>query len=364
MEGSGFQELPRPAEVSDPLKQKLEKISEKEAPKDFPKISINILYGSHGTKEDLAGLGFRKKLRESDIYIPELLGWKKSDLKRLNEFSFGGASMTDIDLWISGFLKIMSGFAIEQIRAIRNSFKPITAIDLPDSNSIVKAYKKSVLGAITISGGFSNGLNAIRETYKTFATLNKIREEYMISHLIPQVQEVLESFPNLKKKKELRILMTLGSAHTAVYQNFKRDRLSTEREFNSMPYIFTFAGEARRRYMFDKKVDDQLTAKVMLELLLPKELASIYPGSKDKNDGKRSYFIRRIIDTFDMKDAEEIYNAWLTGKNRKEQQRKRAGLFFMKLNQKGIVLPKSEQELDDFLAKPLPPRPNLQPPNP
>ncbi|MBI4096467.1 MAG: hypothetical protein HY425_01990 [Candidatus Levybacteria bacterium] len=355
MEGSGFQEAPRDTGENN-LGQRFAQAIKKEALKDFPKISIDILYARHETREDLAG--FRERLKESDIYIPESSGWRKETLRRFNDLSFGGirALRNPTDM-ILGFSR-NGGFFAEQIRAIRNSLKPITIIDLPAGHPIMKEYNKT-LNSIVYRGGFSDMFNAFKENFRRFAELNKEREDYMISHLFPAIQEVLERFPNLKKKKELKILMTLGSLHTAVGQNFQQSGLDTKREFNRRPYLFDFQNEVRRRYSFDKEVSDQLAAKALLDSWFWKELSNKYPSRKDKDGGEKIAFVRKIIDAFDIKDVEEIYNAALMVKGKNKKRRRSNELFFTKLDQKGIILPKTEQELDEFLAKPLP-RPNPQ----
>lgn len=335
----GFQETPRPVES-------------KEAPDGFTKLSINIFYSRHATKEDL--VGFKERLQESDIYIPEGFGWDQADLDFFNNLSSGALEPSYVASYVGG----VSPFVREQLNTIYKSLKQITVVDVSAEHPYGALDDPNL--TLFIRGDFSNTLGAFKEYLGRIAKELEQRGEYMESQLLPRIKEVLEHSPDLRKKQELRILMTLGSGDTAVYQNLKRSGLDVRREFHSMPYVFDFVTEGTRRYVYGKEVDDQLAAKMMLQWFFSGDLLKIC--QEKMSSEKESLFLRKVIGAFDFKDAEEVYNVGIV-KGGKNQQKKRLKLFFAKIKQKGITLPRTEKELDEFLAKPLP-RSKSQSPKP
>lgn len=312
-----------------------------------PKISIHILYCPHRRAEDLKGL--RERIEECDVYIPEG-DFSTNWLSTLRSVSAGVIMPEQVN-----FVNNFPLFTKEQLRIIYNTRKLIAMIDIKpeDDQSNTKLVKNSVLSTIIFQFRH-NTFDILKErTKKTLRQISvfelKEREIYMLSQFKPKMKELLEDYPYLKEKKEIKVLMTLGSAHTGFFHQLRDQGYEIGRSFNKMPYVYDFSTELIRRYRFGKKVSDELTARATLEIYCCNTIfIELMNTLQDAN--KRSLFLRRMIGRFGLKEIKGMFE----GANNADEFRQ---LLEEKLKEKGLSIPKSEEELDKFLAKPLP-RPN------
>lgn len=220
-------------------------------------ISVLIFYGPHGTAKDMEGLADR--FAETDIYIPEQLGWTKEDHEFYNEISQGtktpeeALSEKGIDLDEVG-----DSLFLQELKIIYNSSKPIIFIDLPAD----KAPRRNILPMI--GGDFDNTLSFVRQYVDRESEGNIKREKYMAENIMPLIFNEILKNPKLKDKKDINVLLTLGSFHSGLYDFLKGDNENVEKEYSS-PHIDTYKDEAVRRRMNDEDIDDDLAAHVLFE---------------------------------------------------------------------------------------------------
>ena len=307
-----------------------------EWPSDLPQVSIDIFYTSHATAGDVEKM--RKRFEEADVFIPESNGWKRSSLAWFRNLADGKLSREELNRfkfntdWVSGVA-----------RMVENSSKPVTVIDLP-RNRLFKKLDKLYSGSGSVKmGTFGSFLDSLRNHVHKVAELQKERDDYMVTQFPIRMRELLVIYPQLKEKKQIKVLLSLGSFHTSVYENMKEQGRNVNWEFSAIPYVDGFRVEAERRYLFGKDVSDELAANMFLEKalerdVLPHELAT------ERYD-EFVIFCRRVIPQFSFQDAEEVFNRIKQGEDRKK-------IFEDKLGQKGIKIPQTAQELHDFLAKP------------
>lgn len=324
-----------------------------EEPIVLPKIQIDILYGRHGTKEDRDGLA--ERLKNADVYIPEFFDWTGSVLKMYRDHSDGKGRL------FKGPPGLELNFALgldpaikEELRILYGSHKAIGMIDMKEPfwagaflsewDSIkqdrIERHKKG-------KDSFPQRLDFIKHSLEAEARFQNKREEYMISQLRPTIQELIKTYPSLKDKSEIKVLLSLGSAHTFVYHNLKRDNQETTRTFSRTPEVYDFETEALRRLIFGIEVDDELVGKVFLEGVFFKTHGVGFDTGDVGDSSKIAKYVRKLISQFSFEEAREIFERLKKGEKAK-------GIFETKFTEKGIQLPQSEQELDAFLAKPLP----------
>ena len=319
----------------------LNKSLEQERKPGEPKISINIFYGSHGTGRDIEGL--QDAFAEADVFIPEFWTWRDRELQDFRSLSEGVKKPSDVIKGIDATEEILS-FFYTQLKMIYNSNKHIALIDVPMDEEwggfLVPHYD-----GIYMKGTFNEALESKRQKIKHYANGNKDREAYMQSHLLPKVQELLREYPVLKEKEEVKILLFLGAGHTQMYHNLIRSGQKATRMFSEMPYVYDFTTEGIRRYAFGNEVNDLLAARIILEELFNNSFGLLLLQRILKSE-KRTSIGRKIIAQFSLEEAKDIFEQLKKGQDIKQ-------LFEIRLRDKGITIPRSEEELDEFLAKPL-----------
>ncbi len=305
-----------------------------------PKVFYHILYGSHRTAEDFAKL--EKAFNKADVYIPEMARWDKDLLEEYNQVSRGKISP---EWMVKKYGKSDNSFFAEELNVISDSQKPIIFADLPKEHELVKDYKeKDILesfeGAIFSfkDGKFQSALQFMRKHFELRSDYLKKRDRVIQQNLQNKIKELVESSSELKDKKDIKVLVKLGSYHTPVYHGLRRKGLSVSREFANMPEIYTLATEASRRQGLtkNKELSDEFVAKALMEKFIEQ-----YIWRATKNSSKATRVLRKILSKLDLDNIEEISKE--IGENPKEK-------FVKILEKRGIKLPETEEEVDNFLT--------------
>lgn len=311
-----------------------------------PEISINIFYSPHVEGHMVEGL--RKQFDQADIYVPESVGWTPDSLQVGRDVCEGRVPLSNIER-----MRTVDPFTYRELLMMNNSHKPTIIVDLPEGHPLIKKHEDLQIEEVTMlnKATFTDTLNAIINFYKADADIQVQREVYMLSQLRPKIREAMAVYPHLKAKKEINVLMSLGSAHTLLYSELKKQKVKVERTFGSRPY-WGYRHEGTRRYIFNKDIDQQLAAKIFLEYKFS-SIFSFYLRGLTENSADILLLSRRIISLFSFEEAKEIFEA-----SRKDMSLK--SIFEAKFSSKRINLPKSPAQLDEFLVKPLPRRDTMQ----
>lgn len=293
------------------LKNRLNRVFQRrEKPKElFPKASIDIYYSEHLYPESWYGL--KDRLKKCDIYVPEQHGVTSGGQEFLNNVSFGRISPKEAEEKELDGESYPSWF--EFLRNIHNSRKPIISADIPRDHRIYKRtealrgrYSYLLETNLPIMN-FTDVLKEIKIFGRDNARLEKQREEYMLSHLTPYIQKVLEDYPQLKEKDELKVLLSLGGYHTSFYHALKKGGHDINREFGMMPFVYTYFNEGMRRFLFGRNVDDELAARIFLESVFQGGLRNNLSKALQTNSPKSAAFVRKVISQFSLRDAKEIF---------------------------------------------------------
>ena len=304
-----------------------------------PQISVDILFSYHGTHEDLERLDERFKGSDFDIYIPESFGWKPEYLKTFRYASSGKKGLRKL-IEELGENKVSPSFP-KTLEIIHRSCKPITIIDVPFGDPLVERSEKVSDYKPPLTGELPEALDYTRDFLSNNADYQNAREKYMPDAITPEkVEELLKNYPSLRNKQAISILLSLGSAHAPMPPDYSE-------------YSFTDEGIVKSK--FGKEVDDELAARIFLEGTF-KPLVEAWRILLTRDYIKISKLERIIFSQFkfsgeDKKDVEAIFNYV------KEHQdfippTMPLMLFNEVLKKKGITIPRTEQELDEFLARP------------
>ncbi len=299
-----------------------------------PQLSIDLFFSHHRTSEDFKGL--RERVMQSDIYMPELVGWEQRDVDLFNVVSKGSVSPEEA----VGEGPARDAF-LGILKAIHNSQKPIAFVDLSANDLNHRKAEEPLNSLRTVFKDFEKNLDNMRNILINSAKLQKQREIHIASQIKPRVEEMINIHPELRNKNTLRVLLSLGYGHDPLFSRLQEEGVSLENNSrkSAVESDTSLFDEAYQQLVFGKSVDKGFLAKIFLENLF------LNSGSLDRNITKESKKIfmltRKLFSDSSMEYAKEVFDRF----KKQESLRKI-------LEQKFGPLPKNEQELDDFLARP------------
>jgi len=231
---------------------------------------------------------------------------------------------------------------LHELEIIHNSKKPILLADMIMADvDLIRKQKISELAleaAVSYfwNGEFQRALERARIHLNCCAEAFKEREEKIKINLKDKLKKFLAEHPEYAKKKELQILIRLGAMHTGVYHKLKNENLLVSREFSQPTFVYPFLGEALRRIIFGKPVDDELLAKGLIDHPLITRLKRI---SNDTD--KITKVARKLLAPLRLQDIEQIS---------KNSSQSRAIDISEELEKFNIKIPQSEKEMNEILG--------------
>lgn len=317
----------------------MEKFEQSETKEKEPKISYHILYNPHATPKDLEK--FPELFKEADIYIPETEGHDARMHNLLNMLSQGKCGPREV----ASRTWVREGSPQYKIyETIYNSKKPILFVDVPFDNELIKVSDRiDDLGRESLdlfrAGEFKPALKKIHKYIMDEADHELKREAIMKKNLKEKIGRFVKEYPELKSRDEIKALLTLGAAHTRLYQDLKKENIPISREFSRQPFVFNHLLEALRRIMFakNKKPDKTMLARGIVDTFL----GSYYLGSITKDTSKVLAVSYKISSKLGLKDIKKISERM--GENPEEN-------IANSLEPFGIKIPETEEEIDEMLG--------------
>lgn len=244
------------------------------------------------------------------------------------------------------------GFYLGIFNLIYNSKKPIIFIDVPYDDPLIKSFNKYKYFKLTFEENFEETVKSLRDFLKNHNKVQEEREKYMLSSLKEKTKELLESYPELKEKAKLKILLSIGALHSPLYFDFKKKEKNVERKFSHSPFTFGFHEEGARRERFGKDMNDEFIARVLIDKILDSVIGPILLKSVTPDNHRIYKFQRYIVSRFNIKEIKEFYEELLEIKKTEENKERKVENFFGILlkwfKKKNIKFPQSEKELDEF----------------
>lgn len=297
-----------------------------------PKISLDIFYSPHETAEDLEGLSKSEKFRQADVYIPEIFGWNKGSLRFLREAALGEIGFEELRKKSKRYSKPFR----KTLEGLYNSQKAVTLIDVKSDSGLRKESDTIWDYSPSLDGDFSQLLVYTKTFLQNLSSYITRREDYMLLQITPQrVEELLGRYPWLTSKKEIKILLSFGSGHAHIPDNYNKT---------------SFTDEGIIRSKFGEKVNDDLASKIFLEDFFETLLSVPFSTVRDwlTKDSKKIQTLKRIIiGQLNYKDAQRIFDYCKRMRVFPRDEMERM------FSEKNIEIPGNEKELDGLLAKSL-----------
>jgi len=296
--------------------------------KRLPPISLEVYFGAHGSAEDFKKVA--ERLDSADVFIPENCGWYPLALDTVRQLAAGKirpdelreASMTEIEksLGFSNF----SEYQKAQDDYLYNSKKAIGFADISDLDHITNDLCELV-SRVFKSGGnelflrltphmsdreLEKETEAVRDRvlkiFERFAELQKGRENHIVKNLPHTIEEIFKTYPALKKKDRVRVLMVLGAFHTRVFHLLKNTFIGKiERNFSQLPFIYSYETELERRLMFKKPIDNSFLLHFIFEQCVYKYCS--FTSDDDMSAETLFATLRRIVKKFSDDEIKDIF---------------------------------------------------------
>ncbi len=321
-------------------------LSEKKVEKEkLPEMEVTFIYGSHDTEEDaqLVKKYIKEHIKEIDVYCPEMKGWTPEFVEILNNISQGNV------FFFEKYLRMAKKYPHWKtvLTAIYNSKKIISPIDVKQSE-----FSKKIEDILEIdeaanrnfyTGNLEEAIKNKKEYLKKDAIWQKRREKIILENLKRIPEKVRKEYPELKKKNQLKVLVSLGAFHTWLSRQIKEEGYPAKKIFTRMPYVFGHENEIGRkeRFVFKAKPDDESVARSLTE-------SSLEPYFKNFSDNsEKTTEASRIIASKTSFELIEKLSVHL--KKEDIVSYKRADYITDFLRKHKIKVPEDEKELDKLI---------------
>lgn len=326
----------------------LERFVNKDVGKRGPEFSFNFFFAPHGYTADLRG--FSEKLKKADVFAPESLGWTDKMYKDYSSIAAG--NMTPEEYFGSKIglpaRKNKQEETYEQglIREFYNSKVRLEFFDVPQEEPLFDDIKTGLwpLTHFDEQKSIEELIDDMKKNTKKFSDLQVKREEYILSGVEDFKKRVREGFvPGMEGKKKINTLFSYGTAHSGLYRELYKNGGEVFRSYPMTPFTFTNFTEMTRRYMMGREVDDDLALRALLENVSVQGFFFLFPSF---NTSLKFAYMRKAVAFLSRKEVEGLFRKITTGWPDRTAV---AGFIKEVLEEKGIIVPKTEEELQKII---------------
>lgn len=346
------------------LKEKL-KIEIDNLQKEGYKIDLKFFFETHGS--ELSKQNLKKLIKNSDIFIPEFLGWDENILSLYKGISRGFFTPQEIENIKNFFIKrvaannsrlfllnqetrnklaqnISSIFInsviqpfqeldsnkiftlgeilelgdviLEVLTTLLKSNTEIGFADIPFSKienyeEFLKAFfltRKSLLE----TANFEEALNLLKTSLEKFSYFQKLRDNIIAANIPTTIVNLIKTNSHLQKKakkENVNILIQLGAFHTGIKHLFNSSDFKTDFIFETTPFIYSYNTEIARRFYHNKEISKDLLAKALAEKLLSLDFQDSYPLRivQNKTGSYFSKMVKQIIGPTNIENIKSLY---------------------------------------------------------
>lgn len=276
-----------------------------------PQIKFKIAYGMHVGSKDLEFL--KKDFDVCDVYAPENFGWQPYDLEMEEKLSYGIVSPEVLKKAFKN-RPYYYGHMMANAEMVYRSRKPILLIDVPYSHKLNmdRIHLPSISDFINLKN-LEDKIKLAREFITKTTAFDKEREEYIFTQIPIRMKELFLRKPELHKKQELKVLISLGSSHTPLFHMMhKANPNMVERSFQELPYKFSLDTATQRTIAFGISRPEDLNDELLARLVMGYEFSKYFvksmtrAGEKDIS-AKFSEKVDRYINMFSLEEIREFY---------------------------------------------------------
>lgn len=288
------------------------------------KINVVVESIKHRTEEETRDL--KERFQKTDVFVPEMFGWTEDYLSALRSLSFGEITPEDILLKRKATNQIYFSRDAGFLELIYNSKKAIVLIDVPKNHPLDFREQDLKFPEIEFGNDFNQCLESVKQYTSDYAKFQKEREKYILKQFKLKIQETINTYPQLKEKQDINVLVAIGEAHDLLSSKLRDKHWMTEASKESSE-LFFYNEEAMIKNMHGESVDNDLAARIITERLLFRAFKDTFFTESTKSSVKS---IREFVSKFSYDEMRNLYNGvhdigeW--GKNIRDAYHAKQGL--------------------------------------
>ncbi len=181
-------------------------------------VFVHFALGPHGDEKDFDALA--EVVNESDVVVPEVVGWGPEHLKWLRDVSKSShVNYQKLLRHRAGREYVTDGFSRRLAETIQGKRKSIILIDAPKNTPLSNPHN-----IIAFHSKLTTEAAVLKYFYTVCARAEEggaQREKIMIESLGPFVTQAVSDHPMLRIQNNVRVAVILGSAHESVYSHLQ-----------------------------------------------------------------------------------------------------------------------------------------------
>ncbi len=191
-------------------------------------------------------------------------------------------------------------------------------------------------------GNPAKAIEMFRQHLQDWTELHMERENAIKRILSDFHRRLVERYPDLAREKEIRVVVSYGSAHTPLYMHGKNSGFGQVTRYVPAPTYFISSDAHVRRATFGKKpkYGDEEVAQALLSEVLT--IRAMQQGAGNSNAAAFGNIAARRFSLADIANLSREMGRDFVG---------RRTVFERHLQQRGIPFPASAEQVRDFLRK-------------
>lgn len=219
---------------------------------DWPPMQVQFYFAQHLNDRDLQDIG--TQIEDADIYFAENArgdAFAKS-LQNIAQRDKDHAIQTDNAL----------------VNAVHGTNVIVGHMDLLPEDPIQSTEYHQLVDAPYIEKDFDATLQNLVKKTQSVLHFQDVREEIMVNRFRDEMERIMDAYPDLKKKEQLKIFTTIGALHTTLFHKFTSEGLDTQRHFSHSPYTYDYTIQLMRSIAYGNKPDKELISRAYFTNLL------------------------------------------------------------------------------------------------
>lgn len=291
-----------------------EKIRERHP--EWPDLQLTFYFSPHGNYTDIEGI--KPHLQEADILLYESAASSNRDVRERNdEIDF----LNDIS---TNPITSYEEFTGDEDRdetvfgnRLENLWDSGTAVGVIDIGKS-ELEQRMVLRMTAVDyyikpgqGNYEESLQNFLDQSDLFADLQAERERMMLGNFEKEIERILESRPDLQNNDELKILISMGSAHTTLRHRFTEAGFASDKHMSVKDtYVYDHGAELVRGLWYGRQPSEDLIKRAYTDYMIE----GLYYAQPDVAASTPAddliTYRRRLISAMDEEQMEQVFNLW------------------------------------------------------
>ncbi len=306
------------------------------APGNNRRIKLLFNFGPHGSKEDFEDI--KPLLREFKPHAVclEEAGGTEQDAQKI-EHSYVAGKDNLLDEEAKALHASLRHHGVKRVFILERLPE-----SLDQSLASTEHFGQQGINAF-FEGKPMTAIAWYRSAIQISRDMQRTREASIKQTLSNLYSNLVKHFPELEKERELRVVIRYGAAHTPIYRAAKGMNFKEVKRKMRNPVYFYGSAIHDRRAAFglpDKNSDEEI-ARTLLTDLLATHSANVGAGYSNS-----SAFANLLSRKFTLKQFKRISNRCAQAKTEYQGM-----ALYEALTAEGIALPRSREEVEEFLRR-------------